>query len=96
MISVRISGVAVLFAALAAVGPAAAQMGLPASQRATATALREACGADHARLCAQVSPGGGRILACLEAHEEALTPTCRAALPQARALRAAAPDPRAK
>jgi len=96
MISVRISGLAALFATLVAVGPATAQMNVTASQRATAMALREACGADHDRFCAQVSPGGGRILACLEAHTEALSPTCRAALPQARALRAAVPDPQGK
>lgn len=91
MSAFRRSGLAFVVLILVAVGPAAAQMGLTADQRATATALRDACGADYTRFCTSVRPGGGRILQCLEAHEGELAPSCRAALPQARALRSNAP-----
>lgn len=66
--------VAALALTLAA-GPAAAQ-----DQRAV---LRDACKADYQRLCAAVSPGGGRIIKCLNDQGDKLTPTCKAALAKA-------------
>jgi hypothetical protein len=56
-------------------GPAAAQ-----DQRA---ALRDACKADYQRLCSSVSPGGGRIVKCLNDQGDKLTPACKAALAKA-------------
>lgn len=50
-------------------------------------ALRQACGADYRRLCTGVQPGGGRILACLESHAEALSPACAQAVTQASSSR---------
>jgi Cysteine rich repeat len=41
--------------------------------------LRVACAQDAQRLCAGVQPGGGRILACLKAHKDQLSPQCRQA-----------------
>jgi hypothetical protein len=35
------------------------------------------CKGDVAKFCAQVKPGDGRVLACLEANREQLTPECR-------------------
>lgn len=35
------------------------------------------CQADVRTLCAKVAPGGGRIQACLEAHESELSTECR-------------------
>ncbi len=40
-------------------------------------ALRAACAGDAKQLCAGVQSGGGRILECLNAHNEALSPGCR-------------------
>jgi hypothetical protein len=36
------------------------------------------CANDVARLCSDVVAGGGRVLRCLEAHREELSPHCRA------------------
>lgn len=41
---------------------------------------RTACGADAKRLCDGVRPGGGRLLACLEANAAAVSPPCKAFL----------------
>jgi len=35
------------------------------------------CQADIQRLCSDVKPGGGRILHCLKAHEDAISPECK-------------------
>lgn len=40
-----------------------------------------ACRSDARSLCSQVEPGGGRIAACLKAHEGQLSEGCRSALP---------------
>ena len=41
---------------------------------------RDACAADVQRLCAGVAPGGGRIVACLEHHQQAVSERCRNAM----------------
>jgi hypothetical protein len=38
--------------------------------------MRQACSADAKKFCAQVKPGGGRILACLEEHSKEISPEC--------------------
>lgn len=38
------------------------------------------CQADVRKLCAKVAPGGGRIQACLKAHESELSEECRSRL----------------
>ena len=45
---------------------------LPLSARA-----QDACKVDTERLCKDVSPGGGRIIACLKSHESELSPACK-------------------
>jgi hypothetical protein len=55
--------------------------------RSEARAVMQACRADHDRLCGGVTPGGGRILACLQSHAGQLTATCAQTLPRAQALR---------
>jgi hypothetical protein len=60
---------------------------VPPAMRAQAQALMSACRSDFDRLCSSVSPGGGRILACLQRNAAALSPTCKAAMPAAAALR---------
>ncbi|RQH10840.1 hypothetical protein EHH60_22715 [Bradyrhizobium sp. RP6] len=45
----------------------------------------QACRADYRRLCSDVAPGGGRILACLQSHAGQLTSTCAQTLPRTQA-----------
>ena len=42
--------------------------------------LADACAEDTAKLCAEVPPGGARVLRCLEDNREALSYECRATL----------------
>jgi hypothetical protein len=55
--------------------------------RSEARAVMQACRSDYDRLCNDVTPGGGRILACLQSHAGQLTPSCAQAMPRAQALR---------
>jgi len=43
-------------------------------------AARAACVSDVQTLCAGVAPGGGRIIACLEQHQQSVSEGCRNAL----------------
>ncbi len=45
---------------------------------------REACQGDVSKLCAEVKPGHGRILACLSEHSAELSDACKAQLPAPR------------
>ena len=38
--------------------------------------IRKACTADAKKFCAQVKPGGGRILQCLEEHAKEVSSEC--------------------
>ncbi len=38
---------------------------------------KEACAPDIGRFCADVVPGGGRLIRCLTPHAGELTPACR-------------------
>jgi hypothetical protein len=38
------------------------------------------CRSDRVRLCPDVAPGHGRILACLTAHPDQLSPMCAAGM----------------
>ncbi|MBR0961299.1 cysteine rich repeat-containing protein [Bradyrhizobium japonicum] len=53
--------------------------------RSEARAVMQACRTDYRRLCSDVAPGGGRILACLQSHAGQLTPTCAQTLPRTQA-----------
>ncbi len=50
-------------------------------------ALREACKADIARLCAGIEPGGGRIKECLKTNRDKLSDGCKTAIAAARQAR---------
>ena len=65
---------------------AMAQTQVPQEMRTQAMSLAQVCRTDYERLCHDVQPGGGRILGCLSASAEKLSPACRGALPDARAL----------
>lgn len=45
-----------------------------------AQALRTACQADVKKLCADVQPGGGRVVQCMQSKRDQATPPCQAAL----------------
>jgi hypothetical protein len=45
--------------------------------------LRDACGDEVRDLCADISPGNGRLVACLYANENQLAPRCSYVLYQA-------------
>ncbi|MFB6446710.1 cysteine rich repeat-containing protein [Bradyrhizobium tunisiense] len=55
--------------------------------RSEARSLMQACRTDLDKLCGTVTPGGGRVLACLQSHAGQLTSSCAQALPRAQALR---------
>ena len=42
----------------------------------------KACGNDLRKHCTEVSPGGGRVLTCLQQQGEQLSATCQAELPK--------------
>jgi hypothetical protein len=42
--------------------------------------LRAACQEDYKRLCAGVTPGGGRIKKCMTENSAKLSPACKTAL----------------
>ena len=52
--------------------------------RAQVIAIKEECIGDAERLCQDVTPGGGRIARCLQAHKAELIAACNDALPQGR------------
>ncbi len=65
-----------------------------ADDAAAMAVLRAGCTADVQRLCANVQPGGGRILACLREHKDALSDQCKQAAQQAAGMSGnAAPEP---
>jgi hypothetical protein len=65
---------------------ATAQTQIPQEMQRQARNLAQICRTDYDRLCHDVEPGGGRILTCLSANAEKLSPACRGALPDAQAL----------
>jgi hypothetical protein len=64
-----------------AAAPATAPMGpMPEMRPREALAILRICSGDKRRLCGDMPPGGGRIIACLAANAASLSPGCRAAL----------------
>ncbi len=63
--------------------PATAGMmapGRPIPLRAEIFLIRSACGAEFRALCSAVPPGGGRVISCLQANVNSLSPRCQGAL----------------
>ena len=88
-------GLALLLILLCWLGPGDAAAQAPI--RVQAQPLREACAADYMRFCRGILPGGGRILACLNARVEDLSQPCFQALAlsglaSAGAMRVCRPD----
>lgn len=44
---------------------------------------RNACMGDYEKFCKGVTPGGGRIIACLAKENDKLTPACKKVLAEA-------------
>ncbi len=66
-----------VFAFMAA-GVFAVSMMVLSPGQATAQSVFEACGEDIANHCKAVTPGDGRIFACLYAHEDKISESCDA------------------
>jgi hypothetical protein len=66
----------ILTAALLSASSAALAQQLTAAQR-------DACMGDYQKYCKDVTPGGGRIIACLAKESDKLTPACRKVLGEA-------------
>ena len=49
----------------------------PAMAQEFTAAQRAACKADYDKHCKGVMPGGGRVLACLSKHNDALSAACK-------------------
>jgi hypothetical protein len=47
------------------------------------TEQRNACMGDYEKFCKSVTPGGGRIIACLAKESDKLTPACKKVLADA-------------
>jgi hypothetical protein len=58
---------------------AAAAQSAQADNQSSLAAIQAACAGDAQKLCAGVQPGGGRIVACLKEHKEALSDQCKQA-----------------
>jgi hypothetical protein len=67
---------AILMAALLCTSQAALAQELTAAQR-------NACMGDYEKYCKDVTPGGGRIIACLSKSSDKLTPACKKVLADA-------------
>jgi hypothetical protein len=64
----------VLFICAAAAAPLT-----QAVSQSSLAAIQAACAGDAQKLCAHVQPGGGRIIACLKEHKDALSDQCKQA-----------------
>jgi hypothetical protein len=53
--------------------------GAQAGGQPSLSAIRDACAGDAQKLCAGVQPGGGRVVACLKEHKDALSDRCKQA-----------------
>jgi hypothetical protein len=76
--------IALPFAAFAQSAELSRSQALALMRNPVIAAVVDACRGDRARLCADVTRGGGRILRCLAAQAPAVSPKCKSALVQAR------------
>lgn len=62
---------------------AAASAADPAGGKDAISRANQACAAERAQFCSQVTPGEGRLMACMYAHQDKLSPGCERALVEA-------------
>jgi Cysteine rich repeat len=62
------------------IATAALLLATAATAQQLTVAQREACSGDFGKFCKGTTPGGGRIIACLAAHNSELTPACQKVL----------------
>jgi Cysteine rich repeat len=55
----------------------------PAFAQELTAAQRSACMGDYEKFCKGVTPGGGRIIACLAKESDKITPACKKVLADA-------------
>jgi hypothetical protein len=62
-----------------------AVLGIPqvATAQEMTAAQRDACMGDYEKYCKGVTPGGGRIIACLAKESDKITPACKKVLTEA-------------
>jgi Cysteine rich repeat len=86
--SPRIRTLAAALVAIAATAPSiAGAQTISTEMRNEALSLMLVCHGDYCKLCSDVQPGGGRVLACLQSHGNQLTAACAGAMPRAEALK---------
>ena len=73
-----------------AFGAAGAALSGLAQAQSAVDILTAGCADDAHRLCADVQPGGGRIIACLKQHKDSLSPKCTQAAGQVSSVSAGA------
>jgi len=85
----RLAGIVALGLATATFALAQTQLQtqITPQMRSEARRLMQACRTDFDKLCSNVTPGGGRVLACLQSHAGQLSSSCAQTLPRAQALR---------
>src|SRR5580698_730625 len=66
-----------------------------AQDNAALAVLRAGCTNDAQKFCANVAPGGGRILQCLKDHKNSLSDQCKQAAQQASDMSNGSPAPTA-
>lgn len=76
----RIRSISMMFAATLLIGSAAS------AQETVGEHLLKACDADLKQFCSQVTPGEGRLLHCVAAHEDKISSQCQYALYQSARL----------
>jgi hypothetical protein len=81
-----LSPIAIPCAAFAQSTPLSQSQASALMQNPVVAAAVDACREDRERLCANVTPGGGRILRCLAAQAPAVSPQCKSALIRARGI----------
>jgi hypothetical protein len=79
-ILIPVASIALLAFVWAAPAPVMAQTQITPEMRAQARKVAQVCKADLKQYCQGIQPGGGRIVACLQANATKLTPTCQAEL----------------
>lgn len=66
-----------------------------AQDNAAVAVLRAGCTEDAQKFCANVTPGGGRIVQCLKDHKDSLSDKCKQAAQQVTSMSTGAPAPTA-